>query len=70
MQAYQAVVVRENHRDELICRLVPASDADHAHLRDAAAQALHEAIKLHCKVEVIAELPPDAKPFVDQRTWT
>lgn len=70
VQAYQAVVVREHHRDELICRLVPASDADHARLRDAVAQALHEAIKLHCKVEVVAELPPDAKPFVDQRTWT
>ncbi|PMP84363.1 MAG: CoF synthetase, partial [Chloroflexus aggregans] len=69
VQTYQAVVVREHHRDELICRLVPTPDADHAILRDAAAHALHEALKLHCKVEIVAELPADAKPFVDLRTW-
>jgi phenylacetate-CoA ligase len=69
VQAYQAVVIRENHRDELICRIVPTADADPDRLRDAAAQGLHEVLKLHCKVELVTELPADAKPFVDLRTW-
>ncbi|MFQ3633953.1 phenylacetate--CoA ligase family protein [Roseiflexus sp.] len=69
VQRYQAVVVRESHRDELICRLIPAVDVSPDRLREAAAQALYEALKIHCRIELVGELPADAKPFVDQRTW-
>ncbi len=67
--AYQAVVVRESHRDDLICRVVPTSDTDPATVSAAVEAALHEALKLHCRVEVVPRLPDDAKPFVDERRW-
>lgn len=67
--AYQAVVVREHHRDDLICRIVPAADADETALRHSAEQALYDALKLHCRVEIAPALPEGAKPFVDERTW-
>lgn len=67
--AYQAVVVREQHRDDLICRVVPTADADPSALTAAVAEALHGALKLHCRVELVASLPEGAKPFVDERTW-
>lgn len=67
--AYQAVVVREHHRDDLICRVVPAADADTTALKQSVEQALHDAIKLHCRVEIVTALPAGARPFVDERTW-
>jgi phenylacetate-CoA ligase len=67
--AYQAVVVREHHRDDLICRIVPTADADETSLRQSAEQALHDALKLHCRVEIVTSLPEGARPFVDERTW-
>jgi phenylacetate-CoA ligase len=67
--AYQAVVVRESHRDDLICRVAPASDADPAAVSAAVEAALHETLKLHCRVELVPGLPADAKRFVDERRW-
>lgn len=67
--AYQAVVVREHHRDDLICRIVPATDADETALKQSAEQALYDALKLHCRVEIVPALPEGARPFVDERTW-
>jgi len=66
---YQAVVVREHHRDDLICRIVPATDADATELKTVAEQALYDALKLHCRVEIVSALPEGARPFVDERTW-
>lgn len=67
--AYQAVVVREHHRDDLICRIVPTTAADETALRQSAEQALYDALKLHCRVEIVPALPEGARPFVDERTW-
>ncbi|MDW8145131.1 MAG: AMP-binding protein [Roseiflexaceae bacterium] len=66
---YQAVVVREHHRDDLICRIVPTTDADETALKQSAEQALYDALKLHCRVEIVPALPEGAKPFVDERAW-
>ncbi|GIV99187.1 phenylacetate--CoA ligase family protein [Roseiflexus sp.] len=67
--AYQAVVVREHHRDDMICRIVPTADADATSLRQSAEQALYDALKIHCRVEIVLSLPEGAKPFVDERRW-
>lgn len=66
---YQAVVVREHHRDDLICRIVPTADADATELKTVAEQALYDALKLHCRVEIVSSLSEGARPFVDERTW-
>ncbi|NPA27015.1 MAG: phenylacetate--CoA ligase [Chloroflexi bacterium] len=70
VQAWQAVVTREGHRDALTLRVVAAADAD----RDALAQRLtrtaREAIKFRLDgVEFVDTLPEDAKPILDTRTW-
>lgn len=67
--AYQVLVTRADHRDELTCRIVPTANADPEALIAAVGAALHEALKLRCVVEVVAAIPEDAGKFVDQRTW-
>lgn len=67
--AYQVAVTRHEHRDELACRVVPAADADLAALQAEIAAALHSALKLRSNVEIVTSLPPDARPFVDERVW-
>lgn len=67
--AYQLVVSRAEHRDELACRLLPAADADPERLAASAAAALHEALKLRCRVELVATIDPDQPRLLDQRSW-
>lgn len=67
--AYQAVVTRADHRDELICKVLPAPGADPEQVRALVGSALHEALKLRCQVEHTDEIPADAKRFVDERSW-
>lgn len=66
--SYQAVVTREDHRDELTCRIAVLPGANASALLDAVGAALQEALKLRCRVELGA-VPEDAKRFVDERTW-
>lgn len=67
--AYQIVIARSAHRDELICRVVPAPGADPGAVVEGVAAALQDALKLRCHVELAAALPEGAKTFVDERTW-
>ena len=67
--AYQVIVTRSQHRDELTCRIVPASGAASTTLAAAVASALQDAIKLRCTIEIVESLPDGTKPFVDLRTW-
>jgi phenylacetate-CoA ligase len=69
LSGYQIIVSRNDHRDELTCRIVAANGADAAAVAQAADAALQEALKLHCRVESVAALPEDAKRFVDERSW-
>ena len=66
---YQIVIERVNHRDELICRVCLTDPSQAEAVVPQVSQALQEALKLRCTVEIVAELPADAKPFDDQRTW-
>jgi phenylacetate-CoA ligase len=69
LAAYQIVVTRHEHRDDLICRFVPAPDVDPVELGAQIASALQEALKLRCHIEQVADIPADAKRFLDERTW-
>jgi len=66
---WQAVITRHEHRDELTLRVQPAPEADTATLPERLAQHAREAIKFRLRVEVVAELPPDAPPIQDTRSW-
>jgi phenylacetate-CoA ligase len=69
LETYQIVVSRIDHRDELTCRVVAVAGADAGAVAEATGAALHEALKLHCRIEHIDTLPEDAKRFVDERSW-
>ena len=66
---YQAVVTRDNHRDDLTVKIVATPNIDTVSFPAIVSHALHEAIKLKVNIELITELPADAKLFVDVRTW-
>ncbi len=69
LAAYQVVVTRHDHRDELTCRYVPTEDVDAVALGTQIAEVLHTALKLRCQAAPVASLPADARRFVDERVW-
>jgi phenylacetate-CoA ligase len=68
IQRWQAVVTRREHRDFLALNIVPVTGADSS-LAETLAKAAHEALKFQLKVEIVDELPADAPPIRDERTW-
>lgn len=69
LAAYQLAVTRHDHRDELTCRAVPVPATALDELSARIVAALQEALKLRCNVDFVTALGPDAKRFVDERTW-
>jgi phenylacetate-CoA ligase len=67
--AYQVVVSRREHRDELTARIVPVAGAEPGALTAAVGAALQGALKLRCDVALVETIPADARRFVDERTW-
>jgi phenylacetate-CoA ligase len=67
--AYQIVITRHEHRDELSCRVTPVPDADPSAVAAEVAAALQQALKLRCGVAIVETIQADAKRFVDERTW-
>lgn len=67
--AYQAVITRSEHRDELALRVVAAAGVETAGLAERLQQTAREAIKFRLAVELVPELPTDAPPIRDERTW-
>jgi len=68
---WQAVVTRQEHKDYLALRVVPALGQDLSTLSDRLVQTARETIKFHLSVEIIsAETLPDNPPAIeDMRTW-
>ena len=65
--AWQAVVTRQAHRDELTLRVVaPQATPD---LETRLATQARDALKFRLRVERVEALPPDAPPILDERTW-
>lgn len=69
--AYQAVITREAHRDELTLQVVPAAGTDTADLARRLQTVSREALKFRLAVEAVeaADLPEDSPPIRDERTW-
>jgi phenylacetate-CoA ligase len=68
---YQAVITRENHKDNLALNVVPTVGAKVSGLADRLQKTAREAIKFRLKVELVKEdtLPEDSPPIQDERTW-
>ncbi len=64
---WQAVVTREAHVDRLTLKIVVAEGEEG--LEDALKQAAREVLKLRVEVEPVEDIPEDAKPLLDTRTW-
>ncbi|MEZ4657747.1 MAG: AMP-binding protein [Caldilineaceae bacterium] len=69
VSAYQAVITREAHRDELALHVVPTPQADLATLPERLAEAGRSALKFRLTVDVLDSLPADAPPIRDERVW-
>ncbi len=64
---WQAVITRTAHKDYLTLEVV-APDAP-ADLEERLAAAARDALKFRLQVRRVADLPADAKPIHDTRTW-
>ncbi len=70
VRAWQAVVTRAAHRDALTLRVVLAPGADPDQVRDRLMATARDAIKFRLDgVEFVENLPKDAKPILDTRSW-
>ncbi|MBK8987990.1 MAG: AMP-binding protein [Chloroflexi bacterium] len=67
--AYQAVISRVEHKDHLALLVVTMPDTNSAELAERLQNTAREAIKFRLDVDVVADLPPDAPPIRDERTW-
>lgn len=71
VQIYQAVITREEHRDELTLHVVPREGVDGTDLARRLEQTAREAIKFRLSVKTVAPeaIPADSPPLRDERTW-
>jgi len=69
--SWQAVITRQEHKDYLTLKVTTSTGAEAAKLPERLADAAREAIKFNLEVEVLpkGEIPPDAPPIQDTRTW-
>lgn len=68
---WQAVVTRQEHKDYLALRVIPAPGQDLSTLSERLVQTARETIKFHLSVEVVSAetLAENAPPIADMRTW-
>ncbi len=66
VQRWQALITRVDHRDFLTIRVAAPESAD---LKKQLAAAVRDGLKFQAEIEFSAELPADAPPIQDQRTW-
>ena len=66
---YQAVVTRSNHKESLALEIVTAVNADTTSLAQQIEKAAREAIKFRLTVKIVKQIPHDALPIRDERTW-
>ena len=69
VSAYQAVVTREAHRDELVLQVASTDDAEIVTLPERLSEAAHSALKFRLTVELVESLPDDAPLIRGEREW-
>ena len=67
--AYQMVITRAEHRDDLTLQVVVEEGTDTEDLSARLQAAAREGLKFRLEVEIFPSLPPDADPIKDERTW-
>ena len=67
--AYQIVITREEHRDDLTLRVVLKEGIDAEDLADRLKAAAREGLKFRLEVESIPSLLPNVDLIKDERTW-
>ena len=67
--AFQVVITREAHRDELALKVVIAGGVDAASFTGQLAAAAREGLKFRFAVEQVESLPDGIEPLKDERVW-
>lgn len=69
--AYQAVITRQAHKDELTLQVALQEGTNAAEVADRLKAVSREAIKFRLDVDVVAAqaIPSDSPPIRDERTW-
>ncbi|MFQ6015632.1 MAG: phenylacetate--CoA ligase family protein [Anaerolineae bacterium] len=70
--AFQAVITRPEHRDQMTLRLEVTEGTDQEKLQEGLGKAVRDLCRLGAdRIEFVAKgtIPEDAKPMVDERTW-
>lgn len=68
LDAFRAVVEREEHRDQLRVEVV-AGDSAPPDLTDRVGTAVHDGLRFRAEVLVVEQLPDEGPVLVDHRTW-
>jgi phenylacetate-CoA ligase len=65
---WQAVITRVDHRDFLTLNVAAKDDPD---LKLRISAAIRDGLKFHAEINIVGEdqIPPDAPPLKDERTW-
>ena len=68
---WQAQISRQEHKDRLTLRVVPAPECETATLPDRLVQTARQVIKFHLDVELLPDesLPDPVPPIEDTRRW-
>lgn len=69
VSAYQVVITREEHLDDISLEVVFKNEADREALSARMKDAARDSLKFRLKVNPVDSLPPDAEPIRDERQW-
>lgn len=67
--AYQAVITREDHRDNLTLEVTVKPGEDDTAVAESLQATARQALKFRLAVKVVDSLPADTPPIQDKRTW-
>ena len=69
VMAYQAVVTRQDHRDDLRLDVVYQPSVDESALAQEIATYINQSLRFRLKVVTVTEIPAGSPPIRDERSW-
>ncbi len=69
VKAYQAIITRKDHRDDLTLAVVLQKGVDSTAVSQSLKTTARQALKFELKVAVLDSLPANTPPIRDERTW-
>jgi phenylacetate-CoA ligase len=67
VRRFQFAITRENHRDDLTCRVMVVPGA--AIEREVLEQAIRDGLRLHADIELVEDISDGAPILIDKRDW-